>query len=179
MLLDIYVYAQRHLDSSTFEMLMSWKQFDCVISKMEAYYYTKYVFGLHKMLNTVCFQAHFTFSVESRFSACQSCSSFYRKPRTRLWRKLRNCSCPRNTKPRGKRNRRKSTSTTTADTWIVPKCNEPEKYIPDVKHLQLSYDLTQLPVCCGSRYPFVQDVKCFCIIVFASWNMMHLFVVRS
>lgn len=140
----------------------------CNFQKWRRTTITKYVIGLHKMLNTVCFQAHFTFSVESRFSACQSFSSFYRKPRTRLWRKLRNCSCPRNTKPRGKRNRRKSTSTTTADTWIVPKCNEPEKYIPDVKHLQLSYDLTQLPVCCGSRYPFVQDVKCFCIILFAS-----------
>lgn len=98
----------------------------CNFQKWRRTTITKYVIGLHKMLNTVCFQAHFTFSVESRFSACQSCSSFYRKPRTRLWRKLRNCSCPRNTKPRGKRNRRKSTSTTTADTWIVPKCNEPE-----------------------------------------------------
>lgn len=135
---------------------------------------TKYVIGLHKMLSTVYFQAHFTFSAESHFSACPSCSSFYPKQRIRPWRKSRNCSCPRNTKPRGKRNRRKSTSTTTADTWIVPKCDEPEKYIPDVKHLQLSYDLTQLPVCRGSRYPFVHDVKSFCIILFANLNILHL-----
>lgn len=51
---------------------------------------------------------------------------------------------------------------------------EPEKYIPDVKHLQLSYDLTQLPVCRGSRYPFVHDVKSFCIILFANLNILHL-----
>lgn len=124
------LYAQRLLDSSTFK-----KKYSCHENILTVQYFqngagltniTKYVLGLHKMSCTVYFQAHFTFSAESRFSACPSCSSFYPKPRIRAWRKSRSCSCPRNTKPRGMRNIRRSTSTTTADTSIVPKCNEPE-----------------------------------------------------
>lgn len=119
------LYAQRLLDSSTFlknihAMKTFWLQYFQNGAGLTN------ITKLHKMSCTVYFQAHFTFSAESPFSACPSCSSFYPKPRIRAWRKSRNCSCPRNTKPSGMRNRRRSTSTTTADTSIVPKCNEPE-----------------------------------------------------